>query len=209
MPDQFWDAKDGVKGADLRKTFDDLNAFKAADDSRRLTLPQRPDDYKIALPKDFRAPDGIEFKLDEADPLYAQARGWAKENGLTQEAFEKGLGLLAASKVGEQSMIKTAREAELGKLGVNATARIDALATWLPSVVGDKAKGFVTVLKMAPVAETIEMLEGLMRKVQNTTTFSQQHRDAPPENGKIEGYSTMTFEQRRAEQDRQRAQSRR
>jgi hypothetical protein len=83
---------------DLRER-DELKAFKATEDSKRLTLPQKPDDYKIELPADFKPPEGVTFEFKADDPLMAQARTFAHQAGISQEGFSKLLSLHAASQV--------------------------------------------------------------------------------------------------------------
>lgn len=171
MPDQYWDPKAGVKGDDLAKQLNELTAFKAAADVKRLALPQKPEDYKLALPKDFQPPAGVEFKLDEADPLFTQARAWAKENGLSQEAFEKGIGMIAARDVATTQMLTQARNEQISKLGPNGTARVTALNTFLD------AKGLAPMKSMMATAEIVEAMEKMVQMVTSGGNFSQQHRD--------------------------------
>lgn len=193
MPDQFWDAKAGVKGDDLAKSFNELSAFKAAEDVRRLALPQTEKDYKLALPKDFQPPAGVEFKLDEADPLFAQARTWAKENGLSQEAFEKGIGMIAARDVATQQMLTEARNTEIAKLGVNGTARVTALNTFLD------AKGLPALKGMMVTADIVQQMEKMVALVAAGGNFSQQHRSAETaEKISDEEYAKMSPSEKRA-----------
>lgn len=194
--DAIWDKdKNEIKGDAVKE----LIARDAAEASRRLSLPAKPEDYKLALPKDFTPPQGVEFKLDENDPLFAQARTWAQKNGLTQEAFEQGIGMIAARDVATQQMLKTARDAEIGKLGANGTARVTAVNTFLD------AKGLGSLKGMMVTAEIVTTLEKVVGMLNGADTFSQQHRTAPQTNGKIDGYEKMSFEQRRAAQDAQSA----
>jgi hypothetical protein len=168
VPESYWDgSKNEVKGGDLRKTFDELTAFKAADESRRLTLPQKPDDYKLTLPATFQLPQGVEFKIDDKNPLWAQARTWAQKSGLTQEQFAEGIALIAGDRIGTQATIKAAYDGEIAKLGASGPARVDAVTTWMAAVGGEKhGKALANILKLAPVASTIEALESVMQKFQ-------------------------------------------
>lgn len=195
IPETHWDAEKNAPKPEFGQFVKDHVAFKAADDSRKLTLPKTPDDFKLALPKDFKPPEGIEFKLDETDPLFAQARTWAHKNGLSQNEFETGIGMIAASKVADQQMIQTARNAEIAKLGVNGTARVTALNTWLD------AKGYAPLKGMLVTAEIVSTFEKLMKDAQGGSTFSQSHRESPDEPGKIPGIEKMNFREARAAQD--------
>ncbi|MEO6381972.1 MAG: hypothetical protein ABIO35_08240 [Nitrobacter sp.] len=174
LPENYWDGeKNEPKGADFRKSFDELTAFKAAQDSARLSRPQAAADYKTELPKDWKAPEGLEYKLNPDDPMVAQYREFALEAGLDQEKFEKGLGLVAALQVGELQQIKTARDAEITKLGANGSARVDAALTWM------KANGFVEMPKMLVTAGIVGEVEKLIQKFtsQGAASFNAAHRE--------------------------------
>lgn len=199
IPESHWDTEKAAPKETFGQFVKDHVAFKAAQDSKQLTLPAKPEDYKLALPKDFQPPAGVEFKLDETDPLFAQARTWAKENGLTQDAFEKGIGLIAARDVATQQMLTTARNAEIAKLGANGTARVTALNTFLD------AKGYPALKGMMVTAEIVTQMEKWMAETSSGGSFSQAHRAAEDPAGKIPNYQNMSFEQRRAAQDAERA----
>jgi hypothetical protein len=165
-PETFWDATVGkVKDAEFKQHLDGLTAFKAAEDSRKLSLP-KPDQYKLEFAPDYVLPQGIEWKWDDEgkSPLMGQAREFAAAHSINQEGFSKLLGLYAASRVGEIQSINAAKAAELGKLGANANARVDAVRTWLKSVGGSDFDGLNRVLEMAPTASTVAGLEKLIQK---------------------------------------------
>jgi hypothetical protein len=187
--DAFWDAeKNELKGKDLAARFTEMATRIAADDVRKGTLPQSPDAYKVELPADFKPPTGVEFKFDANDPILKQAQAWAHGAGLTQEQFQQSLGLYAAAKVGEQSQIDTARQAELTKLGPTAASRIDAVTRWMSGIDASAnkqdARALASMLVNAPI---IEAFERLITKFSNqgTAPFSQQHRDNTPP-GKVD-----------------------
>lgn len=171
-------------------------------ESRRLTLPQKLEDYKLELKSDFKVPEGMAPPaFDETDPMSQQFRAVALKHGWTQEAASDVLAVYAAAKLGEDQTLKAAREGEVAKLGPAGTQRIDALRTWLKAMdvaqLGDVEKGVLWT------AETVSNLEKLMARFtsQGSGDFSQAHREHGEINGKIPGYDTMTFEQRRAAQD--------
>lgn len=199
IPESHWDAEKGKEKESFGQYVKEHVAFKAVEDSKLLTRPDKPEGYELRLPKDFQPPAGVEFKLDEADPLFAQARTWAKENGLSQDAFEKGLGMIAARDVATQQMLQNARNEQVKQLGPNGTARVTALNTFLD------AKGYPALKGMMVTAEIVQQMEKWMAETTSGGSFSQSHRDAPEKNGKIDGYQTMSFEQRRAAQDNQRS----
>jgi hypothetical protein len=172
----------------------DLAARHSAEESKRLTLPADPNGYKVELPQDFKVPEGMTFEF--------QARAFAHEAQLPQDAFSKLLSIHAASQVEAAQTLAYARQAEINKLGVNGTARITAVTQWLKAVGGQDAETLVRVLDYAPHSATVQAFENLMRKFssQGGAAFSQQHR-TQPDPGKIPGYEGMSFEQRRHSQD--------
>jgi len=187
-----------------------LAVESAAAASNRASRPQKAEDFQFGLSKDFKVPQGVEFELNEQDPLVGQYRQFALESGLNQAQFTKGLDLVAAMRLGEAQQFAAARTAELGKLGATANDRITSVVQWLTAMAGDKAAGIVKMFQLAPRADTVEAMETIIQKfvTQGSANFSAGGRVPPADNGKIPGYDKMTFEQRRFEQDKRRAAAR-
>ncbi|MDI3563553.1 hypothetical protein [Bradyrhizobium sp. Arg816] len=197
LPDSFWDAeKNEVKTGDLVKRFNELSTKDAADAVRKNSLPATADAYKIELPKEFTMPAGVEFKFDEKAPELAQARAMAHAKGWTQQDFSEALGIFAAAKISEQATINAARTAEVGKLGATGPQRVDAVTQWMD------AQGLGVLKSTMVTAAQVQAWEAHITKLtsQGTASFSQSHRVAPDDN-KIPGYETMSFEQRRHAQE--------
>lgn len=200
VPESHWDASAGKVKDD--KAFsawvNEHVAFKAAQDSRRLTLPQTPDAYKVELPKDFTPPPGIEYKFNDADPLLSQAKSvmhdidMGKLSG--QEAFSKLLGLYAGAQVSSEQTIAQGRAAEVAKLGAAGTARVTAVNTWLDANgLSDMKSGMIT-------AGHIAGFEKIMAKIQSQggASFTTNGRQ-PPEGQKVDSatYDKMTYTQKK------------
>ncbi len=202
--DSEWDVATGKIREDLfGKRVSDLAAFKAEQDIRRNSLPTAPDKYEIKLPPDFQAPQGVQFQFDQNSPELKRAREIAHTRGVDQETFSDMLGVFAATKIAEQQNLAVARNAELAKLGSAAPQRIGAIETWLKARVGQKADLIIAQMRNYPVASMVEAFEDIVRLFshQGGADYSQSGRAQPDNNGKIEGYDTMTFEQRRLAQD--------
>jgi len=152
-----------VKFAEWSGKFNEQAAALAAAESKRLALPQNADGYKTDLPGDFKAPDGVTFALNSADPLLAQARALAHEAGLSQEQFSKFLGLYAGSQVASQQQIQAARNAEIAKLGETGPARFNALQTFFSAYLG-AAEG-KQVMSRVFTASDVQILEKLVGKI--------------------------------------------
>lgn len=203
VPEKFWDtAANTVKADDFTKHVNDLSVFKAEADVRAQAVPVSPDKYEIKLPEGFKPPEGMQFEFNADDPALIEARKAAHELKLDQAGFSRMLGIYAANKLGEAQAVSTAREAEMSKLGSTGPQRLEAIETWLNAKVGDKAKVLVATLKNYPVAANVEALEGVIRAFssQGGGGVTQSGREGQDDAGKIPGYETMTFTQRRAAQ---------
>lgn len=202
------DGEDRIKlaeGVELTRTeLDDLRARAALEATRKLTLPADPNGYKAEMPPDFKLPPGVDFELNEKDPLMATYRQFAHEQGFDQATFSKGLGLVTMIRAQEAIEFQTAFDKEVGKLGAAAPARVDAAVQWLTSMGGPEAKALTDVFKMAPVAATVIAVENLMKRFssQGITPYNAAHRADAPDDSRIPGYDKMTFEQKRDAQER-------
>jgi hypothetical protein len=185
------------------QTVADALAERVERDVRRAALPRDPQGYQPTLPEAFKPPEGMEFQLNADDPALKQFRDIAHRRGLDQETFSEALGAYASIKVAEHQQMTTAREAELNKLGAAADTRIDQVATWLTAKVGDKAGVMIATLKQFPVAANVEALEGIIRAFtsQGSGNYTQGGREGEADKGKIAGYESMSFEQRRHAQE--------
>jgi len=201
LPEKFWDGtKNEPKHTDFRAEYDSLSAFKAAEDSRRLSLPQQAGDYKVGTSAAFKPPEGVEFKIDTNNPLWSQAQSWAHKNGLSQDAFHEAVDLFAGYQIGDAQSIKTAREGEIAKLGTAGPARFDAVMTWARAMVGEA--GAQEIAKGLFTAKQVEAFEGLIRKFvsQGAGAPSGAHREPPQQHQKLtdEQYSKLTYTEKKA-----------
>jgi len=178
-----------------------LASFKALEDSRKLTLPKSPDEYKAELPKDFQVPQGLEYKINPDDPLMAQARQLmhdidsGKVSG--QAAFEKMLALHAGGQISNAQMLKGARDAEVAKLGAAGSARVTAVQGFLEAQLGSElGKVMGNMLVTAKHVEGFEQLMAAFRN-QGAGSFSQGGR-SPNEPTRVspEQYAKMTYSEK-------------
>jgi hypothetical protein len=93
---------------------------QAAEDLRKASLPASPEAYQATLPENFELPGGIkEITIDQADPLFVDARAYAFSRGMSQSEFSDLVGLYASSKARETAQLNAAHAAEVAKLGAN------------------------------------------------------------------------------------------
>lgn len=172
-----------MKGDDFAAHYNEMAARVAADDVVKASRPGNPEAYKIDLPTDFQVPAGVEFKFNEGDPILSQARTMAHEMGIGQEDFSKLLGLYAAAQVTTASSAETARQAEVAKIGPNATARIDAIERYYNAVLGP-GEGKAITARLWTAADVARQEKLIARSTGNTSSFSTGTREPPPAAGR-------------------------
>lgn len=200
VPESDWDATVG-KIKDEKAYTDRINnalAFQAAETSKKLTLPQQPDGYKFETTPNFKPPEGVSFALDPKNPVVPQVQAWAHKHGISQDALSEVADLYAASMIGDQQSLKAAYNAEVAKLGAAGPQRIDAIVQWLNAKGGPKAATLANMFKVAPVADTIEAVEHLMKQFssQGAAPGSAAHREAPPAKPDDATWAKMSFSER-------------
>ena len=183
IPSQFWDDSAKAIKPEFGQHYSQMATRLAAEDVKVASRPQKPDDYKIELPTDFKPPAGVEFKFNDADPLLAQARTVAHEAGIPQETFSKLLGLYAGAQVATEASLQAARQAELAKLGPTATARNAALETFFKAALGEKDG--MQLMSRAFLASDFQILEKIVGKLssQGAASFNGGNREAPANQG--------------------------
>lgn len=159
LPETAWDAAAGKPTVDVA----DLLTLKQQHDEHAGQVPKDAAEYQVALPEAFQAPEGFTFDVDPADPLLAEARIWAKENGLSQAQFSGLMALRAKMDIAAQTAAEAAASAELAKLGDTAKDRIDTATTFLRSTL--PADQFAALKDFVQTAKAVEAVETLMTKV--------------------------------------------
>ena len=177
VPEALWDAASGFKIDDAVKQLTELQAFKAQIDSKNAAVPEKPDGYALKLPADLKLPDGVEFKLDETDPMFAFGRQIAHQMGADQAAFEGMVGAYAQMKAQEAAQIETLVAKQREALGPKAAERVGAINTFLSAKLGPAAADVFAGPLNTKVG--VEMLEGLMRlaSTQGGGTYSSVGRE--------------------------------
>ena len=108
-PAKFWD-EDGPDVEKLAKSYAELEKkFKSG-------KHKAPEQYDISSLADQG--------LDSDDPTVAVYQDWAKENGISQDAFEDLAGRVLSMSKDEQESIEYDQRAEMEKLGSNASEKI-------------------------------------------------------------------------------------
>jgi hypothetical protein len=131
LPDRYWDERSGIKVDDLLKSSNELSAFKDEADERAASIP---DEYEIALPQDYKLPEG--YEIDPANPAWKAGAEYAKANGLTQDQYSDLVKLHLDLEVQKSEVVSAAHW--LLETAVGGRGRIDALEGWFKSVLGEE-----------------------------------------------------------------------
>jgi hypothetical protein len=171
-----------------------LIAEKAQADLRKTMVPDKPESYAAELPKEFKLPEGIEYKFDTNSPILADARNWAHSQGLTQQQFSQLLSFHANTQIAEQVMVGNAAKVEVEKLGAHGTARVTAVDTWLRGTLGDDLGK--AVRNMMLTAKAAEGIEKIMTKMtgQGVASYRNDGREPQGAQGRVSEaeYNAMT-----------------
>ena len=162
VPETAWDPSAGSLKLDaLGEHVGALSTFKSEHDAKLAARPEKPDAYKLELPADWKAPDGVEFRLNEADPLLTRARALAHAAGMSQGDFSKLVGDYATDQVKAFEAQTAAFTAEMGKLGDKAQSRIDGATQFLKAKL--PASQFEAIQAAVTTAAGVEAIEALMK----------------------------------------------
>jgi hypothetical protein len=113
IPEKFWSDTDGPDIENLAKSYKELESkFRAG-------KHKAPDEYDLT-----------DLKLKPDDPVVASYTEWAKENGVSQEAFETLANKIIEISGGVAEQQEFDQKAELEKLGPNATDIIKSNKNW-------------------------------------------------------------------------------
>jgi hypothetical protein len=148
-----------LQTAYLKKT-DTLKEEAAADFAKERTAnrPETSGHYEVRIPEDV-LPEGVEFKMVENDPLLAEFRTLAFDNGLTQDQFDGIIGKYALSELAKMPNQASELKA-LGERGLERTERVNA---WLGAV--DFPDGAMNAAHaIAQTKDGIVFLETIMAK---------------------------------------------
>jgi hypothetical protein len=120
-PDKFWNDDEGPDLENLVKSYNELQK-KFSQGKHKA-----PEQYDDSLFKDANIPDD--------DPLLATYRDWAKDNGISQSAFDELANSFIAMAQQENEQAEISYQDELAKLGPNADATIKSMTDWAQGLV--------------------------------------------------------------------------
>lgn len=128
LPDEFWDDATGLKSGDLVEAF---RTMKAEQEARLADVPKEGESYDLALPADFKVPEGLAVEIKADDPLWADFQQIARDAGLPKGEFGKFVGAFAKYQIAQQEADVAAYVEGKASLGANADTRIKAVEDFL------------------------------------------------------------------------------
>jgi len=120
-PEKFWDEKEGPDLENLSKAYNEL--LKKFSQGKHKV----PENYDDKIFRDANVP--------EDDELYNTYKTWAKENGVSQSAFEELASKFIEMSKGQAEQMKVSYQEEHKKLGPNADATIKSMTEWAQGLV--------------------------------------------------------------------------
>lgn len=151
MPEQFWDEKDGPDLETMAKSYNELRAKMSAGKHKA----PKDGKYDISTLKDHGVTDD--------DPLLSDFRGFAAENGLSQDQFDQ-ITQMYVQHMGEMfEQTETSREAEMAKLGPRGEKIIGGLNQWLTKLGNSGALSHEEVDALASAMDSAERVKALQK----------------------------------------------
>lgn len=149
MPEQFWDDESGPDLESMAKSYQELRSKMS---SGKHKAP-KDGKYDIASLTDHG--------VDEDDPLLGEFKGFAKENGLSQDQFEQ-ITQMYVQHMGDMfDKTETDKQTEIAKLGRNGEKVIGGLNQWLTKLGTSGALSHEEVDAIATKADNAQFITAL------------------------------------------------
>lgn len=168
LPETAWDSEAKAPRADFIKTAFDTHA---AHEARLAARPEKPDGYKLELPKEFKTDTALKFLPD--DPRVAALQAFGHKNNWSQAEFSEALTFEAMRVTADNKSWTDYQAAEKAKAGANGEARATAIKTFLTGHVGEDA--MKTIFSGLTSYAQFEAVEKLMTAV--ATGGGSQYRN--------------------------------
>lgn len=185
IPEQF-KKDDGFDLSAFRQTYDDLSAFKSAEDDRMAALPKEASEYEFFLPEDHVFPEGFDpeaFKttdedgnklefdasrmLDANDPDIPAVQEILKELGAPKEAMGKIASIMVNRELRQTMKAMEQAGEEKKALGPDADNRINTVSRTLNARLPKEQA--TAIADSITSADALRGLEALMKKIGTTT----------------------------------------
>ena len=147
---------EGIKGTGEVPDWYKADKYKSvADQAKAYTeLEKRFGGFKGAPKDGYSVPEGIEAD----DPLFAELKAFAEDTNLSQDAFDRAWDLLQAQ---SEAVEEVSLEAEMAKLGDNATGRIKHVEQFMKNNLDPDT--YERLRYAVNSAEAVELVEALIK----------------------------------------------
>lgn len=133
-----------------------------------------PETYDPVL-SDELVEAGVQLDMDS--PLMEMAQEFAKSSNMSQDAFNKMVGVYAEILVSDNMAMEEARAAEMKALGNNAQQRIDGINQWASANLDEET--VAGLQDAAQSASAVKAIEALINKTRNAPMAADNVAAAP------------------------------
>lgn len=208
LPESHWDPEGAAIRPEFGEHYNELATFRQAETDRLAKVPKTPAEYKLDLSPDLQLPDGVtreDLAIDEKNPRLQAFREKLHARKADPELANELYGLYVQEQAEQVAVINKRVAEEQQKLGGNFGERVAALGTFFEGRVGKE--GAAAVMKGIFTADQVKALEQIAAQFSNQGAAKIPAKGAEPNEdpGKIEGWATMTFEEKRAHQNARKA----
>lgn len=164
LPEKFWNPDLKQPRAEvMAKSFTELEGkFREKTDVLKEEIyadmrAAAPEEYEINLSEDLKLPDNVELDFGKDDPLVSWFSSFAKEQGMSQETFDKALNEYVGIEISNMPDINS----EIEKLGDHGQDRMMRVHSWMESKLSEEQLAAINPLLTSAVQ--VEALEVLMK----------------------------------------------
>jgi hypothetical protein len=170
LPEAQWDSQTNSIKPEFGKHYSEVQTFYQAETEKRAALAARkPEDIKfeVKLPETVKVPDGMDLKINDADPRVPIIREMAIKRGWDQDTVNELVALDAQQQIAAHAAEQTRIAAADAKLGANANDRKAAVGNWLKGMKDRNelsGEEYEAVRVYAVDAEAVTALEKIIAK---------------------------------------------
>ena len=166
IPTKFWDVdRNEVKVEELGASYKALESklgMRTDELSKQIREDLEgerrsgvPESYEIKLPDGI--PEDIQIDVNPEQPLMQEWQQICKDNGLSQDIFDKGVSAFVNNEINGLPNIQE----EMQELGDNAKSRVEAVDLWSRKYLSTDA--YSSIANLATTAQGIKAIEELMK----------------------------------------------
>jgi hypothetical protein len=186
LPEAHWDQTANTIKPEFGQHYAEVSTFYQTETEKRNALAARkPEDIKfeVKLPETVKVPEGMDLKINEADPRVPIIREMAIKRGWDQDTVNELVALDAQQQIAAHAAEQTRIAAADAKLGANANERKAAVGNWLKGMKDRNelsGEEYEAVKVYATDAETVTALEKIIAKASGSIPGHAPGNPPPP-----------------------------